>query len=55
LKGKLPANQNFLSGERLIFVQTGLFSYGKETHETLKRKLSVLEAVAPSMLFPSEK
>jgi hypothetical protein len=44
----------FLSGQRCIFFQTGLFIYAEETHEALTRKLSVLEAAAPSTLIPSE-
>jgi hypothetical protein len=37
-----------------FFFQTNLFIYAEETHEALIRKLSVLEAAAPSTLIPSE-
>jgi hypothetical protein len=54
LKGILSGNQTFLSGERLMFFQTSLFTCGEETHVALERKSSVLEAGTPSTFFACE-
>jgi hypothetical protein len=54
LKGKLSANHTFAAGDRVILLQTGLFSSVEETHAYLERKPSVLAAGASSILNPSE-
>jgi hypothetical protein len=46
------ANHSFQGGERLIFFQIGLFSKVEETHVSLERKPTVLEARASTTLFP---
>jgi hypothetical protein len=50
----LPANQTLHGGDRLIFFNVDLFSYVEETHVSLQRKSSLLEAGASCTWFPCE-
>jgi hypothetical protein len=54
LKGILPANHSFQGGDRLCLLPLGLFSSVEETHVSLQRKPTVLEAAASSTFFPCE-
>jgi hypothetical protein len=54
LKGILPENHGFQGGDWLCFLQTGLFSCGEETHVSLQRNPSMLEAATSSIVFPYE-
>jgi hypothetical protein len=54
LKGKLPSNHSFQNGERLILFEIDLFSQDEETHASLERKPTGVEAGASSTLFPCE-
>jgi hypothetical protein len=53
-EGKLPANQRFQRGERLILFQIHIFSKVGERKLSLERKPSVLEAGASSILLPCD-
>jgi hypothetical protein len=50
----LPANHSFQGGERLILFQIGLFSNVEESHVSLQRKPTMLEAAASGTLLPCE-
>jgi hypothetical protein len=54
LKGVLHANHGFQGGKGLILFQIVIFIFIEETHVSLQRKPSRLEAAAFSALFPYE-
>jgi hypothetical protein len=53
LKVKVPASYFFHCGGKLRLLLIGLFSRLEETHVSLQRKPSMLEAAAASTLFSS--
>jgi hypothetical protein len=54
LKGILHANDSFQGEKRLMYFPIVLCTCIEETHESLTRKPSRLEAAAFSPLFPCE-
>jgi hypothetical protein len=54
LKGIFPENHSFQGGERLILFLIGPLIWGDETHVSLQRQSSVLEALASRTLLSGE-
>jgi hypothetical protein len=51
LKAIFPANLTFQGGDRIIFLQIGIFSKVEETHVSLGRIQSILVSGAWNTLF----
>jgi hypothetical protein len=53
-KGVLPAHEGFQGGDMLNLIQMGLFSWVEETHVSLERNPSKLQAGVSSTFFACE-